>query len=249
MIRGVITDLDGTLLDENHFLSEYTKNVVNELLDRGYFFYIATGRVERGAKLIANQFNKKIPIITTNGARVIDSESNEIISVKLDRKCVDILTNYDYTKYSKEVFINGYSDQDWYVLSEKYKDYYHKKRLDKTFSPEIITKEEFNNKEFNKIFFVGPYEALLQIRNDILPLVGESSNVDFVSEKSLEIYDKKVNKGIAAELILEKDGLTVDEVICFGDGLNDYEMLRRIPNSFIMENALEELKKNYRIFQ
>lgn len=38
-------------------------------------------------------------------------------------------------------------------------------------------------------------------------------------------------------------GLTVDEVICFGDGLNDYEMLRRIPNSFIMENALEELKE------
>ena len=42
--------------------------------------------------------------------------------------------------------------------------------------------------------------------------------------------------------LLEKDGINPDEVIAFGDGLNDYFMLKLFKNSFIMANALQELK-------
>lgn len=155
MIKGVITDLDGTLLDKNHFLSEYTKDIINQLLDKGLKFYIATGRVERGARLVADQFNKKIPLITTNGARLVDCDGNELLSVKLSETCKKILLDYDYTQYDSKVFINGYSTKDWLVVSENYKDFYHKRRLDKTFSPNILTVDEFKKEILTKYFLLA----------------------------------------------------------------------------------------------
>ena len=71
MFKAVVTDLDGTLLNKDHFLSTYTKNVINKFLDKGYKLYIATGRVERGARLIADQFSHSLSLITTNGARTV----------------------------------------------------------------------------------------------------------------------------------------------------------------------------------
>ena len=40
MFKAVVTDLDGTLLDKNHFLSPYTKDVLNRFLQKGYKLYI-----------------------------------------------------------------------------------------------------------------------------------------------------------------------------------------------------------------
>lgn len=84
---------------------------------------------------------------------------------------------------------------------------------------------------------------MYKIREDLRKLISDYAHIDFVSKNSLEVYDKSVNKGIAAEYILQKDNISLDEVLCFGDGLNDYEMLKRIKHSYIMDNALEELKE------
>ena len=44
MYKLVISDLDGTLLNENHLLSEYTKKVIEKLNEKGVPFFLATGR-------------------------------------------------------------------------------------------------------------------------------------------------------------------------------------------------------------
>ena len=44
MYKAIISDLDGTLLNENHDVDEFTINTVKKVLEKGIKFYIATGR-------------------------------------------------------------------------------------------------------------------------------------------------------------------------------------------------------------
>lgn len=39
-----VTDIDGTLLTKNQAVSEYSKRVINKLVDRGMLFMYATAR-------------------------------------------------------------------------------------------------------------------------------------------------------------------------------------------------------------
>ena len=59
----------------------------------------------------------------------------------------------------------------------------------------------------------------------------------------LEIMDKSVSKATGIEVLLKHYGYTVDEAIAFGDNYNDTEMLSYIPQSVVMANAPEAVKK------
>ena len=57
----------------------------------------------------------------------------------------------------------------------------------------------------------------------------------------LEVLPKGVNK---ANAILQlKDYLHCDEVVCFGDGLNDMDMFKVCDRSYAVNNAIQSLKE------
>ena len=64
MYKAVVTDLDGTLLDGNHRLTEFTKKIVNKVIEKGIKFYIATGRNYGLAEMIKDDLGIEIPLIT-----------------------------------------------------------------------------------------------------------------------------------------------------------------------------------------
>lgn len=243
MYKAVVTDLDGTLLNKDHSLSEFTKKTMKKFLEKGYKLYIATGRNEKGARFVADNISKNIPIITTNGARVLDEENKELFSIYLDEKSNGVLTSVDYRSFGEEIFINGYEQDKWYVVDDSQLDSYFKRRVDKKYYPDLISEEEFNKKRYNKIYFVGEFENLKKLRAYLEERISDRANIAFVSERSLEIYDKSATKYTAAKFLLERDNIKESEVISFGDGLNDYEMLAGFEKSFIMDNALLELKE------
>ena len=59
----------------------------------------------------------------------------------------------------------------------------------------------------------------------------------------LEIMDKSVSKATGIKVLLKHYGFTVDEAIAFGDNYNDIEMLKLIPQSVVMANAPDAVKK------
>lgn len=78
MYKAVVSDLDGTLLNEEHKVSSFMKETIELLLKKGIKFYIATGCGYTGAKEIMDEIGFKIPLITSNGARIIDEDGLEI---------------------------------------------------------------------------------------------------------------------------------------------------------------------------
>ena len=60
----------------------------------------------------------------------------------------------------------------------------------------------------------------------------------FANEGSLEVFSANCNKAKAAEVLLERDGLTLKDAVSFGDGLNDYELITETGLGFAMGNSI-----------
>lgn len=75
-----VSDLDGTLLRSNAKTSEYTNQVINQLTSKGMLFSYATARSYLTSTKVTKGLNAKIPIITYNGAVILQNDTYEIIA-------------------------------------------------------------------------------------------------------------------------------------------------------------------------
>ena len=82
MYKAVISDLDGTLLNEKGKVSDFTRETVKELIDKGIKFYIATGRNYGLVKAVMDELGITIPLISANGARINDENGKVVFEAK-----------------------------------------------------------------------------------------------------------------------------------------------------------------------
>ena len=75
-----VSDLDGTLLNSNIELSDYTVRTINSLIEKGMNFTFATARSLNSSRGITNNLKLNLPVIVYNGAFIMDKESGRIIS-------------------------------------------------------------------------------------------------------------------------------------------------------------------------
>lgn len=76
----LVSDMDGTLLNSEHAISEYTKNIISKVMDKGVKFIIATGRPYEMLKFFRDSLGLESFLVTSNGAIVHDEKNNEIIA-------------------------------------------------------------------------------------------------------------------------------------------------------------------------
>ena len=244
MFKAVVTDLDGTLLNNNHEVSEYSKKVIRKLVENGYKFYIATGRLEASTREIAESIGVKIPLITVNGTRILDEDGNEIHNSTLDLETVKEIASIDYKSCGEDLLINGYFRNVWLVRDKKAEEYYRTMRPDKPYFPNTVSHEEFISKTYNKMHFIGKHESLLKLQKKLREeLTNKNLNMVFVGEHCLEIFSNDSNKALAAEFVLKRDGIKLEEAIAFGDSVNDFEMLTEVGRGFVMGHAIYLLKE------
>ena len=240
MYKAIVSDLDGTLLNENHKVSPYTRETIKLLLKKGIKFYIATGRSYLGAKEVMEEIGLKIPLITSNGARILDESGAEIYVNNLARKYVEKLIAIDYKSFGNDIILNGYSGSNWYV-TEDARAYFYAQKPERKLYPEQISFEDFSTKNFSKIFFLGNHENLLELEKEIKKVTNDETNIVFVNKRSLEIFSKTCDKAVAASFLLQKDGLTLKDAVSFGDGVNDYDLITRTGLGFAMKNSIYRL--------
>lgn len=86
MYKLIVSDLDGTLVDGNKKVSEYTKKVVKRLKEMGIEFIIATGRSYKGAKHIYDLLELDGEIVCNNGTTIYDGNGELIFQRTLSSK-------------------------------------------------------------------------------------------------------------------------------------------------------------------
>ncbi len=239
--KAVISDLDGTLLTSDKIVSEFSKEIINKVINKGIKFYIATGRVYPNTKEIMESIGINVPLITSNGSRINDKDGTLLYSNPIDEKYIRDICNVDYNKYDEEISFNAYIDDEWIVanfLSKKFKEKIDEWNLE---YPRVLSLEEIMKKQISKFFYIGEHDVLLKLERDLLDVTNGELNVVFVSPDCLEVFNLESNKANAVKVILERDGIDMSEAVAFGDGFNDYEMLKEVGKGYIMGNAFYRL--------
>ena len=82
MKKLYISDLDGTLLNENALLSEETERELNILIEQGVNFTIATARTHATVEKMLKNVNISVPVVLMNGVAVFDLKTKKYVSVQ-----------------------------------------------------------------------------------------------------------------------------------------------------------------------
>ena len=79
-MKCIVSDMDGTLLNENQKISEENRKALEAVREMGGQVIIATGRSYKEARLALDEANINCPIISMNGAAVYDQKGDLISS-------------------------------------------------------------------------------------------------------------------------------------------------------------------------
>ncbi|MDF7667889.1 Cof-type HAD-IIB family hydrolase [Orbaceae bacterium ESL0727] len=237
----VASDLDGTLLTPEHQLSAFTKKTLQSLRERNIHFVFATGRHHVDVAQMRENMEIEAFMITANGARVHDSHGNLIFSeslrpqlaTEIAQMCMNDPLIYTHVYRADEWLINR---EDNYSLS------FFK---DTDFTYHLFNPLDFNTDDIAKIYFTVSddklHEHLVTLKNRLEAIYGNNISVAFSTLNCLEVMAENVSKGSALKHVVEKLGLSLQESIAFGDGMNDFEMLTMAGKGCIMQNASPDL--------
>lgn len=240
--KMIVSDLDGTLLNSKNEISFENKRILKFLIKKGIKFVIATGRHHIDAQFFAKELENDFYLITNNGAKILYKSKEifrSIIPKKLLQKLVEL--NIDET-VSKNLF----TEHKWY--SNKEIEIFNTHNTNSRFSLEIVDLENFKEEEVLKFFFLSEIPEKIKEIEKLLFLDSElRKGLNFSTSDSfcLEVTAKNINKGEGIKKILELEGINLNDVIAFGDGLNDKEMLEMVGKGIIMENGNTILKEQF----
>jgi Cof subfamily protein (haloacid dehalogenase superfamily) len=237
-IRVIISDLDGTLLNNHHSISDYTKEVFQELHQQDYLIVVATGRHHLDAFPLVERLGVPLYLVTSNGARIHSPNKDLLFSVNMDSEIVKSIIDLDIDPDITTVL---FKEEAWQtnIHNEKLNSF----SKEVTYHRELVNFEELDDFEAIKIFFTHEnQEKLIAVRDLILTHHPESFNHAFSLPICLEFMDKAVDKSHAIAKILERENLDFTHAISFGDGFNDEMMLLNTGKGLIMGNAPDTLK-------
>ncbi|OQY09678.1 MAG: hypothetical protein B6I28_02560 [Fusobacteriia bacterium 4572_132] len=238
-IKGVAIDLDGTLLNSNHKISTYNKKVLKKLKKKGIKIMIATGRTYESLYKYKEELDLNSPVICYNGAKVMNGKTDEeILEILLKNKCVEKMIKIA-RKFN--VHLNLFAEKKWYVEEKREEVELYEKISGLKYH--LIDFNELDDKNIIKAMYVGEHEKLLKVEKELEQKIGNEIYKAFSRTFFLEVLALNVSKGNTVIKVMEMEGIKAEEIMAFGDGFNDLEMLEKVGIGVVMENAPLELKE------
>ena len=239
-ISLVVSDVDGTLIDENKTLTDKTKAAIQKLRDAGILFTITSARPPFGLKRIAETLELQYPIGSFNGGLIATLAGKQVDITALDRSVIPkIVTTIE--NYGLDTWL--YSDRYWYV---KKHDGFHVDDHEETLQFGATAIESFDNLEDDifKIVGVSPdYDAVAQCEAATQKQFENTLAATRSQPYNLDITHPKANKGKAVAQIARHLNIPLAEVMTIGDNFNDIAMFDRSGTSVAMGNADAEVQK------
>lgn len=237
-IKVIVSDLDGTLLNGEHRISEYTKEIFRELYNKNYLIIVATGRHHLDAMPIIETLGFPLYLVTSNGARIHAPNKELIFATNMESDAVKSVLKMDIPDEFTTVL---FKENVW--ETNKHNDKLLEFQTELNYVPELVNYKEVTDFDVIKIFFTHEsHGKLIELRETILQSHPDIFSHAFSLPHCLEFMDKSVDKSVAIARILEIEGFEFSQAVSFGDGYNDEGMLNATAKGLLMGNAPDSLK-------
>lgn len=262
MIKVIASDMDGTLLGDDHKPAPETLAAVKKACDTGIRFMIATGRNFPGAMAELKDAELVCDYIVGSGAEVRNPQQEVVvthpISIELCRAIYEEIRDYplsvtfctdgyDYKIGTPEEIEESLVLQMQLFFSNQPREELAKSETYRRIKKSTRAMSDMDELEaagvpVYKLFLYSEDKAMLDEMNTRL-----QRNKDIAVASSfptnLEITDVKAQKGPVLKEYIESLGYTMDEVMVLGDSLNDLSMISMDFGATVaMANADPEVK-------
>lgn len=241
----LFTDLDGTLLNDRHQVSDGNKQAMKKALLRGHKIVIATGRPLASAKLLAKELRlteEGCYIIASNGAIIYDTFRNRILSCKsLPLRHLRYLFD---CAYEDGFHIHTYSHT--HVVSERETPelaWYTKTiQVPPMLVHDVTTYLAYDPVKAILIHFEGK-ENLIRFQKKMAPFTTDKFSSIFSNDMMLEYCPMDASKGNAVRDLCRLLNIPIENSYAAGDEQNDISMIQAAHTGCVMCNGSEETKR------
>jgi len=237
-VKLVVSDMDGTLLNNNSEVSDRFFKQFEDLKKRNIHFVAASGRQYQSIVHKLDSIKHDISIIAENGG-LMQHKSEINILLKLSSE--DVFKSIEILRKIPDCFIvlcgrkAAYIETNDAEFISKFSEYYNAYEI-------VDDLTQVSNDDFMKIA-VYHFESS---EGCILPNISgltEDYQITVSGQNWLDISHKDANKGYALNMLQKDMGISKNETMVFGDYNNDLHMLELAHFSYAMENAHANVKK------
>ncbi|MBD5131292.1 MAG: HAD family hydrolase [Clostridiales bacterium] len=227
--RMILTDLDHTLLHSDGSISARTKHVLNECQNRGILVVIATARYWIGAEPYIEELQPNYEI-TTDGT-LIHQRGKQVYSCNMNVEDANQIVN-DLLEYNSRTEITVASGRQVYWNSQRISE---SKKLHKAVYNDYSKPLEC---QVNKI--------VAELSNgDIAVDIANKNNCRLQCYRNDNWYaflPKNAGKIQAICELVNMLNISLNDIVSFGDDINDIEMLKICGTGVAVDNAVAEVK-------
>lgn len=244
-----VSDMDGTLLNENGALSEYTRHTLNAMCADGLYFSVATGRTAVSALHILHGTALGAPVVLMNGAVIYDCAQ---------KKYAQILPIEDDAAVLTALKVAGVTGILYQIVRGEQRSFYEKAARGPLLGFIRDRETQYGEKHMQigsldrvppgQTVYISAFDTQERVRCAFDALADQPNVRCFLYENSyypglwgLDIHSAAASKAGGIEFLREQYGF--GRVVCFGDSGNDLPMFEVSDVRVAVGNAKPELKK------
>jgi Cof subfamily protein (haloacid dehalogenase superfamily) len=261
-MKLIATDLDRTLLNEEHEISEENRIAIRQAQEKGIEVVIATGRTYFDALSICKQYGLKTYLITYNGAAIHTKDGQQLLALIMDRNDVTYMVKWlEENDYYYEVS----TDKKIYTPGNGKKRL--KREADGLKGTKFAIEPSYFEETLDQIFsqtgmtLVNHYEEIMSANEGVYKVycfsfddkkrqiaINQFAGMkQFMMTSSMannfEMGHKDASKGNALQIVADQLQISLTQAMAIGDNYNDVSMMERVKYSVAMGNANDEIKK------
>lgn len=246
MIKLIAIDIDDTLLNSQHKISEATKANLKKALNQGIKVVLCSGRPLAGVSPFLQELGitgDDQYVITYNGG-LVETVSGKILSR-------EVLNNADYRRIVQ--YVTDHKMQ-YYVLDDQSNIYTSDHDINRITAVQawensagilVRTPDELGNDfEITKAAIIGEKESLDNYEQPVKKEFSKDYYVVRAADNFLEIMHQNINKGVGLEHLTKLLNIKPNEVMAFGDEQNDIPMFDFVGTAISMGNGSKLAKEH-----
>ena len=231
--------MDGTLLDENSQVPPETFGLIRQLDKAGVRFVVSSGRRLDTLRAFLEPVDGCIDFVASNGAQVmvagelVDREVFSHMALKRLKKVIDMFDCLHMALFDEK---NSYLlDEPGCFELEADKDLRQAVVVHEVPSPEtaIIKASVYCDTPGNVMDMAYVLEREL---GDVFVFAPSGRSW-------IDVMQKGVSKATGLRQVLERRGIRAEQVMAFGDSMNDYELLTSVGHPVAMGNGRYAVKQ------
>ncbi|NHN31578.1 HAD family hydrolase [Paenibacillus agricola] len=235
MIKLIVSDLDGTLLQKGHIVKPTDQEALAKASAAGIIVSIASGRMHPEILHIVKDLHIQAHAISQNGAYVHNSAHELIQQDVFETELIKQLA----TTAAELPFYTILCAPDHYVITEMNEGYAALEanllaplkvmpHAVQALGSELIC---------SKLSYIGPIEELLKLQQQLISTYGDKIDPYISDVNCLDVMPRHISKGLALQALQAYLGVNPEETICIGDSFNDISMFHVTPNSFAIRTS------------